>query len=179
MFAVDAIDYFLALGTVALQVLTFALLVAYFLRKRFPDITDALEPVGAWALWIGFIVTLFSSALTLYYSEILGFAPCGLCWLQRVFLYPQVILFAVALWKRERHVFDYSIALSLLGASVALYQHYLQMGGADVVPCPASGATADCAARTFFEFGYMTFPLMSFTVFALLFVVSLIARRRA
>ena len=97
--------------------------------------------------------------------------------MQRVFLWPQVILFLLALWKNDRSVADYSIGFSILGGIAALYQHYLQMGGGALIPCPASGA-GDCAQRILFEFGYITFPLMSATLFAFLIVLMLFVRKR-
>jgi hypothetical protein len=57
------------------------------------------------------ILTLISTILTLIYSEVFGFIPCGLCWLQRVFLYPQVIMLAIALKLRDSAVYVYGIAL--------------------------------------------------------------------
>ncbi|MCR4281018.1 MAG: hypothetical protein NUV88_01655, partial [Candidatus Kaiserbacteria bacterium] len=57
--------------------------------------------------------------------------------------------------------------------------HYLQMGGASLVPCPAAASEAvDCAVRFLYELGYITFPLMSFSVFAFLIIVMLFVRRR-
>jgi hypothetical protein len=56
------------------------------------------------------------------------------------------------------------------------------MGGTDIIPCPATGGiAADCAQRFLFEFGYVTFPLMSLSLFVLIIVVLLFVRptRRA
>ena len=184
MYPIETINYLLALGTLAMQVMGLGFLVVYFLQKKFPDLADVGSIIEKWGMWKAFALTLAGSALTLFYSEILGFAPCGLCWLQRVFLYPQIILFGMALWKlrtsdvRERKfVADLSIVLSLVGGIVALYQHYLQMGGEAVLPCPATGPSLDCASRFLFEFGYITFPLMSATLFAFLIVLMLFVRR--
>jgi disulfide bond formation protein DsbB len=117
------------------------------------------------------ILTLISTILTLIYSEVFGFIPCGLCWLQRVFLYPQVIMLAIALKLRDSAVYVYGIALSVFGLIISLYQHYLQMGGSEIIGCPTSGAGADCAERILFEFGFMTFPLMSGCLFIFLIVL--------
>ena len=106
--------------------------------------------------------------MTLVYSEIFGFIPCGLCWLQRVFLYPQTLLLAVALYRKDKTVALYGIALSIPGVFVSLYQHYLQMGGIEFITCPVTGVGADCAERILFEFGFMTFPLMSTFLFTFL-----------
>ena len=178
MYPVETINYWLSLGTIAMQVAGVVLLIVYFLRKRFPDLEDIARMLGTWGLALAFLTTLAGSALTLFYSEILGIAPCSLCWLQRVFLYPQVVLFALAIWKKDSRAADYSIALSLLGFVVALYQHYLQMGGTSLVPCPATADKAvDCSVRFLFEFNYITFPLMAATLFAFLIVLMLFVRR--
>lgn len=176
---IESINYWLALATLVMQIVGVAFLALFFLRKKFPDLEPIALFLSDWGLWIGFLITLGGVILSLFYSEILGIAPCGLCWLQRVFLYPQAILFAVAIWKQERFIVDYSIALSIFGGVVALYQHYLQMGGASLVPCPAVATQAtDCAVRFLFELGYITFPLMSFSVFAFLIVLMLFVRKR-
>ena len=179
MYPIESINYLVALATLALQVIGIAFLALFFLRKRFPDLAPIAGFLSGRGLWIGFLLTLSGTILSLFYSEVLGVAPCGLCWLQRVFLYPQALLFAVALWKADRSVADYSIAFSIFGGAIALYQHYLQMGGASILPCPAVATGVDCAQRYLFEFGYITFPLMSFTIFAFLIVLMLFVRKRA
>jgi disulfide bond formation protein DsbB len=180
MIPLDTLNYTLAFGTVIMQVVTIALVIALLFRHKLADLDDVIAHVGKWGLWIGFLLTLAGSVMTLYYSEVLGFAPCGLCWLQRVFLYPQVVLFAMALWKKGHHIADYAIGLSIVGGIIALYQHYLQMGGESVAPCPAvATAATDCASRILFEFGYVTFPLMSATLFAFIVVVMFSVRRHS
>ncbi|MCR4325914.1 MAG: disulfide bond formation protein B [Patescibacteria group bacterium] len=178
MYPVEAINYWLALATLALQLAGASMLAVYFLRKRFTDLEDIAALIGRWGLWAGLILTFGGLSLSLFYSEVLGFAPCALCWVMRVFMYPQVVLFAVALWKRDRAIADYSIALSVFGLAVGLYQHYLQMGGTSVLPCPATPEAADCAQRFLFEFGYITFPLMGATLFTTLIITMLFVRRR-
>lgn len=178
MISVEFINWFLALGTVGMQVVAVALALVYVWRDTHPLARDVAAQVTQWGLWAAFALAFAGSALTLYYSEIVGYVPCGLCWLVRVFLYPQVILFALALYKKDRSIADYSLALSIPGALVALYTHYLQMGGASLVPCPASGVS-DCAKRLVFEFGYVTMPMMGLTLIALLIILMLFVRRRS
>ena len=120
---IDSINYWLALATLLLQIVGVAFLVLFFLRKRFPDLAPIAVFLETRGLWIGLALTLGGVVSSLFYSEILGIAPCGLCWLQRVFLYPQAILFAIAIWKKSRDVADYSIAFSIFGGVGALYQH--------------------------------------------------------
>ena len=176
--SLEQINYILAHGTVLLQLFSLAFLVLFFVQKQFPDLRGIGDFLKSRGLLIGFVLALISSTLTLYYSDMLGILPCGWCWFQRVALYPQAFLFAIALWKRDRSIADYSIALSIFGLIVALYQHYLQLGGSSVLPCPASGA-GDCGQRFMFEFGYITFPLMAASLFAFLIVLMLFVRKRS
>lgn len=180
MYSIEFYNYWLAVGTILMQVVGVGFLSVFFLRSRFPDLDDIVTLVERWGLWLGFCLTVVATGLTLFYSEILGLAPCGWCWIQRVFLYPQIVLFAIALWRRDRAVAVYSIGLSIIGALAALYQHYLQMGGTSVLPCPATSQQAvDCAVRFVFEFNYITFPMMSFTLFAFIIIIMLFVKRKA
>ncbi len=171
----QTINYLLALGTVVLQIATILLFLVSILRKRFPQFEDIVAWIGSRSLWFAFIFSFVASVMTLYYSEILGIEPCPLCWWQRVFLYPQVIIFAIALRKRDFSVVFYSIALSLLGAGFSLYHHALQVLPEGTLPCPAVGVS--CAQRFVFEFGYVTFPMMAFSLFAFLIVLMFFVRK--
>ncbi len=174
--AVETINFLLALGTLTMQVVGAAFLAVFFLRKSIPGLEDVASFLQKWGLWLGFLFSLGGLVLSLYYDS-LGFPACALCWWQRSFLYPQVVLFGLALWKKDNSIADYSIALSVFGGTIALYQHYLQMGGGSLLPCPATaGEALDCGVRFLFEFGYITFPLMSFTLFAFLIVLMLFMR---
>ncbi len=124
---------------------------------------------------LAFIIALTGTLSSLFYSQIAGFAPCSLCTLQRIFLYPQVILLGAALWYKNKKLHVYSIVLSVFGGVLALYNTFLQFGGSPFVPC-SSGTSVECAKRYFLEFGYITIPTMAFTAF-LLIILLLIAIR--
>lgn len=175
--SLDFFNYYVGLGTFALQFVALALLIALLFRRRYSVFNDVVEFVGNWGLWAGFLLTLGATVMSLFYSEVLGLIPCGLCWLIRIFMFSQVVLFAVALWKRDRSIADYSIALSVIGFVIALYNHYIQMGGAEFIACPASG-NVDCARRFLFEFGYITFPFTGVVLFATVIVIMFIIRRK-
>lgn len=172
--SVDTLNQLLGFGTLALQVVTIGLFAAILLRTRIPGLQDVVNQVGSYALPVAFVVVTVSSALTLFYSDVLGFDPCPLCWWQRVFMYPQVILFALAMW-RGVSVRAVSIVLSVIGLGFALYHHALQMLPSGTLPCPATGPS--CAQITFLEYGYITFPLMAATMFA--FLIALMLAQRA
>jgi len=170
----ESLNHLVGIGTVLMQALAVLLLALFFLRGKFPMFSHLVEK---WGVWFSLLLTLVSIAMAIYYSDFLGIIPCSLCWYQRIFLFPQALLFIVALWKKEAaRVADYSIVLSVFGGVVALYQHYIQIVGESPLPCPASGG--DCIKRFLFEFGYITFPLVAFSAFALLIIIMLFVRNR-
>lgn len=179
---IESYSYWVALGAAFLQCLTVYLFVEYFfLTEKY------LSPyVARFGLWMVCAVGIVSATLSLTYSEFFGFIPCGLCWIQRGFLYAITIISSIALGKTfwgnrtnilDTSIADYGIGLSGIAAVIAFYHHYVQMGGSVLVVCPTAGIGADCARRLVFEFGYMTFPLMSFSVFAFFIAVFLTYRK--
>ncbi len=173
---VEELNFLLALGTIGMQIATVTLIALLFLEKKNSDYAVLGNFVRRFGLHIGFLIALGSTIMSLYYSEVLGFIPCFLCWLQRIFIYPLVVLFGIAIWKKDSRIADYVIGLSIVGFCIALYQHFLQMMGHGSLPCPSSGG--DCAQRILFEFGYITFPLIAVSSFALLIVLMLFVRRQ-
>jgi disulfide bond formation protein DsbB len=172
---IETINYTLALGTVAMQIVAVVLIAVYVTRARYVWAASLYTLTARWGIWVAFLLSLAGIALTLFYSEVVGYVPCGLCWLVRVFLYPQAFLYGVALWQKRVDVTDYALSLAIPGAIVALYKHYLEMGGGEILPCPASGV-GECARRYVFEFNYMTLPLMGFTVLVFLVILMFIVR---
>jgi len=167
----------LSWGTLLLQLLVVFLVVLMVEEHRSGRPSSVLNFVRRVGLQVAGLVALLGSALTLLYSEVFGFLPCGLCWLQRVFLYPQVFLLAVAFFKKDTKVGDYITALSIPGFLIALYQHSIQMGGSSFLPCPATPGAVDCGKRLIFELGYITFPLMAATLFAFLITLGWLIRQ--
>lgn len=162
---VAQLNLLLAFGGILVFLAGSVLLVDQYGSRVFARLTNT------WGLIIAFLFTLSASLMTLLYSEVFGFVPCGLCWLQRVFLYPQVFLLCMAIFYKETVAARYGLLLSIPGTLVALYQHYLQMGGSEFIACPTSGG--DCSRRIMFEFGFMTFPLLSAILFLFLIVLYL------
>jgi disulfide bond formation protein DsbB len=133
---------------------------------------ETVNFLGRHAVLLSLLVVLAALVGSLFYSNVIGFAPCELCWWQRIFLYPQVILFLTALKYKDSGVFKYAWRLSVLALVVSLYQVYIQLGGSSSLPCAAAGSA--CAKIFVIAFGYITIPVMSLTVcvYLLLFALS-------
>lgn len=132
---------------------------------------------GKNALLFSFIIALTATVGSLFYSEIAYFEPCKLCWFQRIFMYPQVVLLGMALFKKDMAIAPYAVALSVLGGAIALYHYSLQRGIAPELPCSAVGYAPTCAQVFVMSYGYITIPLMAFTAFALICVLLLLGKR--
>jgi len=125
--------------------------------------------LGKNAVLFSFIVALIATLGSLFYSEIAGFEPCKLCWFQRIFMYPQVMLLGIALWKKNGMLAIYnSVTLSIIGAVIAGYHYLLQIGVAPELPCAAVGYSVACSQRFVMNFGYITIPMMALTAFLLI-----------
>jgi disulfide bond formation protein DsbB len=166
---VDVLSALTILGQVIATVLVASLL---FKRERLIGWT------GRNALWLMLVVSLTATLGSLFFSDIAQWTPCKDCWWQRIFMYPQVALLIIALWKKDRNIAPYILALCLFGMLIAAdhYSDQVQAAffpvpdaeGVNILlkPCDASGVS--CAkTQIHFTFGYITIPMMAFTAFLL------------
>lgn len=123
---------------------------------------------------LGFLIAFGAVFVSLFYSNIIGFPPCELCWIQRIFLYPQLILFGMELYKKDKSIVDFSIAFATLGSIASLYHIYVENGGESALPCAQNVVgQVSCATRYVYEFGYITIPVMAFSLSIALIVLLL------
>ena len=162
--------------TVVGEILIIVLLVA-LVRARTQRRPNAVTQFfGKYGFMLSLLVALAAVVGSLTYSEIAGFEPCVLCWYQRIFMYPLVILFAVALWKKDEGVTKYVLPLAVIGAAIAAFHYIGQMFLPDLLTCEAVGSSASCAQRFFVGLGHITLPFMSFVAFVSIILFTL-ARR--
>jgi disulfide bond formation protein DsbB len=159
------------LGCIFIAVFIIRAIYLITYKKRCP-----IAPfVTSYIFPIGFFLSALGTGLSLFYSEVLKYIPCDLCWYQRIFLYPQVFMFGYAWYKKDYTVLRYSMVLSVVGTLIAAYHHMLQIGFDLMKPCSSAPFAVDCAKPSFVEFGFVTFPLMSFVLFGFLIIASFIA----
>ena len=89
------------------------------------------------ALTAAWIVALGSSLAVLFIGEVLGQAPCNLCWFQRAFMFPLAVVLGLGLWWDDHRVGRYGVALALGGAAIALWHLGLYIGLLRSVSNPA------------------------------------------
>ncbi len=151
-------------------------------RDRPTPLTRLLSRRG---LLFMFVIALIATCGSLFFSEIAGLLPCKFCWFQRIFMYPQTVLLAIALWRRDRGIAASILVLSLLGMAFASVHYFEQVRailhpvkiGNPLVACDPSGIS--CAATQIkFVFGYITIPMMALTAFLLNALTSFSLLRR-
>lgn len=167
------------LSDIGILVFLVFLLIFQITRKSKDFYASALiQILGKNARVFAFIVALTATLGSLFYSDILGYEPCKLCWYQRILMYPQVVLFAIGIIKDDKkNLPNYSLGLSITGAIIAAYHYYLQRGGNPLVPCSTVGYSESCTQRFTLEYGYITIPMMAFTAFILLCILMLLYKK--
>jgi disulfide bond formation protein DsbB len=89
---------------------------------------------------LAFIVALVATGASIYVSNVLGWHVCTLCWLQRVFMYPLVLILGAALWVGAVHT-EYAVipvtTAGLLTSTVHFFTIYLDptRGCGSFFPC--------------------------------------------
>lgn len=132
-------------------------------------------------LWLAFILALFSVGGSLYFSNIAGYVPCHLCWWQRIAIYPQLILFGIALRYGNYKVYRYSLPLLAIGWLISAYHNFLYYNvnffnpNTTFLPCVTTGES--CTTRYVEWFGFITIPLMSLLALTVMIILMLRLRK--
>ncbi len=120
---------------------------------------------GYLSLTVATVATLGS----LYFSEVMNFIPCELCWYQRIAMYPIVLLSLVGIIKKDEYLPYYILPLSVLGVLMSSYHYGLQWGlWGDPTACTGG---ISCSARYINIAGFITIPFLALTAFTLLTLV--------
>ena len=182
---VHYLNIFLGAGAIILQV--FSVVILFLLFFVLPDQKKKgidnyfLDYIKKHFLILGFFISFSAVLFSLIYSEILNYVPCVLCWFQRIFLFPQVFIFGVALWSDSKNkineiknVIRYSMPLLAVGFIISVYQNFVYYFGNSSAVCDTSGIS--CFQHLVSEFGgYISIPMLSLTSFFALFSLVLVA----
>ena len=141
--------------------------------------THATEP-RLWRSYLAYAAwtqALIATTGSLFFSEVLKFTPCVLCWYQRVLMYPLVAILTVGILLGDRRLRVYALPLSFLGLAIAAYHNLLYFG---LIP---EGMTqcvlgVSCTTRYLALLGFIDIPLMSLAAFAVITFAMLLHRPR-
>lgn len=133
---------------------------------------DLLEAkYGTRNLWLpaclAWLFSLIATFVSLFFSEVMRFPPCVLCWYQRIELYPLVLILTVGILNRDTKLTQYAWPFIALGVVTALYHNllYYHVIPESISPC-VQGVL--CTERQIEWLGFVSIPLLSLLAFTLI-----------
>lgn len=132
-----------------------------------------------WTLvFLAWLTATLATLGALFMSEIMALAPCVLCWYQRIFMFPLVVILALGLFPFDPKVVRYALPLGVIGLAVAAF-HLLLVAGyipETLTPCRQG---IPCSTVQIEWFGFVTIPLLSFLAFLTINVLLLAGSMRS
>ncbi len=128
-------------------------------------------------LFLCWLLASGSALASLFFSQVMEFAPCVLCWYQRVCLFPLVIILPMGLFPFDRGVVKYALPLALAGWLTALYHTllYAKIIPENLQPCTKG---ISCTEEYIALFGFLTIPILSLLSFSGIIALLLILKRK-
>lgn len=126
-------------------------------------------------LYFAWVAALFGSLMSLFFSEVLAFQPCNLCWYQRICLFPLAVQLGIATYRSDRSFIRYALPLCGIGALFAAYQTAEQLipGFSPIDLC---GAGPRCDEDPLMLFGIFSIAMLSLAGFVTIAVLLWLAR---
>ena len=140
--------------------------------------SDKAIDVNWTLLFLCWLLVSVSATVSLFFSYVLEYQPCVLCWYQRIFLFPLILIFAAGLFPAfDRGVIKYALPLTIAGGLTALYHTLLYAGiiPENIQPCSQG---VSCTEEYIELFGFISIPMMSFFAFSTLVALLIILKRR-
>ena len=120
----------------------------------------------AWALiFAAWLLASISTLGALFFGEVMRLPPCVLCWYQRIFMFPLVVILPMGLFPLDRKVVRYALPLATLGWLFADF-HVLLVAGLipeSIKPCTQG---VPCSEKLIEWFGFVTIPLLAAMAFS-------------
>ena len=151
---VAVVTLFFALLSVLAVVVSVAAIVSRLTGDRF----GFWAAIGPLAVHLAAAVATTAMFGSLYLSEVAGYEPCRLCWVQRSFMYPAAAILVAASATGRKGLARVGGGLAVPGLGVALFHRYDQAVGGVGEFCEVANP---CAARWVEEFGFVTIPTMA------------------
>ncbi len=172
---VEIVNWTMSIGTLILHFLILVCLIFWFSGKKDFFVFKLLEKKG---MLFAYMIALLGLLGSLYYSDVVGYAPCVLCWYQRIFMYPQVFILGYAIYKGgDRNVIPYAILLSVIGMFVSLYHNFVQVMPVESVTCSIF-STVSCTEDYFTVLGYLNIPSITLTAFVTMIICLIFANKK-
>lgn len=130
----------------------------------------------AWAvLFAAWLVALAATLGALFIGEVVGQAPCQLCWYQRIAMFPLALILGIGCLREDAGVRRYALPLALAGTAVALWHNLLYFGAIPhaIEPC---GQGPSCTGIDMTILGGLPLPVLSLGAFAAIAVLLILIK---
>jgi disulfide bond formation protein DsbB len=171
----EAFQLFTAILALAVLVGGLGTFAALVFENRMTWTSAWLTQVRATGLWIICMITTGAMVGSLYFSEKVGFAPCKLCWYQRIGIFSIAIISFVAALRNDKNIARYTIVLAPLGLLVSTYHYLLEWF--PTLETNVCSLDVPCTAVWFREIGFVTLCFMAGCAFITVIAVSLAIMR--
>lgn len=132
-------------------------------------VSDFFKKQGIFISWM---IAVIATSGSLFFSEVLKYTPCNLCWYQRILMYPLSILLLIATVKQDRNISAYVLPLSILGGLISTYHYLLEK--TDLFPNgDAACGIVPCTTEYINWFGFVTIPFLALVAFILITAIHL------
>ena len=159
----ETFELFFSILSVALLVGTLIILAARIFASQFSVAQSTLEGFAPFARPLAAAVTTTCMLGSLYFSEIVNYKPCRLCWFQRAMMYPLAIILIIALIRGSKNIWKITVPLATIGCGISAYHWFLErFPNLDAGVCDVK---VPCEFVWFEHFGFVTLPFMAFTAF--------------
>lgn len=122
------------------------------------------------------VVSLAATMGSLFFSEIRHYEPCELCWIQRIFMYPLVLILGIAYVQKNARIAVTTATFSIIGGAISLYHYGLQKVSFLSENAPSCGRVS-CTGEYINIFGFITIPFLALTAFILIAITSFMLLR--
>ncbi len=129
-------------------------------------------------VFIAWMVASVSTLGALFLGEVMGYTPCVLCWYQRIFMFPLVLILAVGLFPFDRKVVRYALPLALAGWLLAMFHWAVASGLIPERATPCSQGVP-CSVELISWFGFLTLPLLSILAFSVIIALLVLTHFKA
>lgn len=118
-------------------------------------------------LYCSWFIAIIATFGSLFFSEVMEFVPCTLCWYQRILMYPLSLLLIIGVLIEDCKVYFYTIPMTVIGLIFAGYHNLLQFGiiPEKMAPCVENVL---CSTKYINWFGFISIPVLSFFAFFLI-----------
>lgn len=117
-------------------------------------------------------IVLASVFGSLFFSEVMKFAPCNLCWYQRLCVYPMAFIILTGLYLKSQDTVIFLLPFSIAGLIISTYHNLVYYKFITIIiPCTEA---APCTQQQLNWQGFVTIPLLSLLTFIALLILNLI-----